>query len=123
MNLLLFVLAWLTAAPSSSCFQKDMAASVIVHTKKMTKDPKTNIVDREYGICSGIYIYKRYILTAAHCFRGLNIIGIWARGPNEQYGYPVHLVALNSLDDLALLEAPYAHKYVPLGPSPRVGAK
>jgi len=75
---------------------------------------------RMRGGCSGTYVDPTHILTAAHCFE-LPIEYVWARGPNESVGYPVHVIRLSAAKDLALLEVPYSHPYVRLAKLPKRG--
>lgn len=103
-----------------SMIQKDLEASVLLHSKviknKGTKDEK-----RGFFGCSGTFIDKRLILTAAHC---VDITAqVWARGPYESIGYPVHLIAFDRKKDLALYEVPFNHAFVKLGPMPKRGDK
>lgn len=75
---------------------------------------------RSMGGCSGTYITPTKILTAAHCLNA-PIEFIWARGTKNKVGYPVRVIRKSPSQDLALLEAPYPHAYVRLGPAPKVG--
>ncbi len=83
---------------------------------------KTRMVDghRYMGGCSGTYVAPRVILSAAHCFTD-DPEFIWARDVNQKVGYPVKLLVMWKSHDLALLEAPFDHKYAKLGKSPRQG--
>lgn len=99
--------------------EKDMKASVLLHMKgfRVAKGG----IHRVQGGCSGTFVDPTHILTAAHCFEGYTPVWIWARGPDEILGYPVHLVRLMGAKDLALLESPFPHPYVKIGNSPRLG--
>jgi S1-C subfamily serine protease len=99
--------------------QKDLAASVVLHIKTITVNKKGE-KERGFYVCSGTYISPYTILTAAHCFVGTDI-SIWARGPYESVGYPTHLVYWDKKADLAILDAPFGHTYVKLGPVPNWG--
>jgi S1-C subfamily serine protease len=102
--------------------QKDLAASVLLHIKeeKKVKFGEFEFKDYQYYGCSGTYIASHVILTAAHCVPKLNDL-IWARGPYEVIGYPVHLIYWDKKADLALLDAPFGHPYVKIGLVPDRG--
>jgi serine protease Do len=76
---------------------------------------------RSWGGCSGTYVAPTLILTAAHCFVDHDVEFVWARGINDDVGYPAKLIRLNAAKDLALLEAPYNHPYSELGALPKRG--
>jgi S1-C subfamily serine protease len=104
-----------TAKPS----EKDLNASVLLHMK--FKEHRHEGIDVPHLIeCSGTYIEEQVILTAAHCFEFPNE-KVWARGPNDIVGYPVHLVAWDKKKDLAILYTPFKHNYVKLGKMPKRG--
>jgi S1-C subfamily serine protease len=90
---------------------KALNASVLLHMKTPLKSGEVM-----YSECSGTYIDKFHILTAAHCFEEKEGFPkyVWARGPNESVGYPVKLVRFSRAKDLALLEVPYNHSYIRL---------
>lgn len=95
---------------------KALNCSVLLHMKSFKKEDR-----RVYSECSGTYIAPNMILSAAHCFTGINQEFIWARGPNESIGYPVKLIRLSGARDLALLESPLRHSYAKLGNMPQQG--
>lgn len=98
---------------------KDLKASVLLHTKTVGLD-KDGIRQRSYSGCSGTFIGPYTIITAAHCFE-TPTTQVWARGPYESVGYPVHLVAWDKKKDLALLDVPFKHPYVKIGRLPQRG--
>lgn len=102
--------------------QKDLAASVLLHIKEQETKKFGGFEFKSYAYfgCSGTYIAPHTILTAAHCVSKLED-KIWARGPYEVVGYPVHLVYWDKKADLALLDAPFGHPYVKIGLVPDRG--
>lgn len=99
---------------------RDMKCSVLLHMrgKRMGHNGKMHTIRAG---CSGTYISPMEILTAAHCFEGYDVEKVWARGPNEILGYPVHFERSNVGMDLALVVSPFPHPYAKLGASPHVG--
>jgi len=102
--------------------QRDLAASVLLHikTKQVTKLGGFEIQYYAYYSCSGTYISPTTILTAAHCVAHLDD-KIWARGPYNVLGYPVHIIAWDKKADLMLLDAPFHHEYTKIGTVPNRG--
>lgn len=98
---------------------RDLKASVLLHTKSVRTNDK-GIKERSFSGCSGTFIRPYTILTAAHCFESAST-QVWARGPYESVGYPVHLVALDKKKDLALLDVPFKHPYAKIGAQPKRG--
>lgn len=124
MNLLLiaFLLTPMVVNPfanSKKYVLRDLKASVLLHTKTVGVD-KNGITQRRFSGCSGTFVGPYTILTAAHCFE-TPTTQVWARGPYESVGYPVHLVAWDRKKDLALLDVPFKHPYVKIGKLPRRG--
>jgi S1-C subfamily serine protease len=105
-----------------SAAQKDLTASVLLHMKvaKKAKMGKSTETVYEYFGCSGTYIAPHTILTAAHCISNMDD-QVWARGPYNLVGYPVHVVYWDRKADLALLDAPFGHPYVKIGSLPERG--
>ena len=99
---------------------KDLKVSVLLHIKTITIGKRGIIREAHYSGCSGTFIGPYTILTAAHCFETPTTM-IWARGPYESVGYPVHLVAWDKKKDLALLDVPFKHSYVNIGSLPKRG--
>jgi len=95
-----------------TAYEKDMAASVLLHMKWQTDKGFA------YGGCSGTYILPDVILTAAHCVESPQT-NLWAKGINDHFGYPVHLIAWDKRLDLALLQSPYKHYYIHIGKVPK----
>jgi serine protease Do len=121
------LLAWILAATLTPFYptsftnqnkvtQRALSASVVLHMKfvRVGSDGITKI---GYAGCSGTFVSKYTILTAAHCVSNFND-KVWARGPDEKVGYPVRLVFYDRSKDLALLEAPFKHTYCKLGDMP-----
>jgi len=124
MNLLLIALLLtpMVVNPFSnrkSVVLKDLKASVLLHTKTVATG-KDGRREAHFSGCSGTFIGPYTILTAAHCFETPTTM-VWARGPYEAVGYPVHLVAWDKKKDLALLDVPFKHPYVNIGSLPKRG--
>ncbi len=120
--LLLVPLLLVNAVPTHrKAAQHALASSVLIHSKIVVKNAKGQ-TEKHFIGCSGTYVSPFLILTAAHCFNGVEAT-TWARGPYESVGYPVHLVYWDKKADLALLDAPFGHPYVKIGSVPKWGDK
>lgn len=99
---------------------KALKTSVLIHIKVKVKD-KEGKERTVLGGCSGTFVSKDEILSAAHCFNGYTTINIWVRDI-EGKSYSAELIKLDSPHDLALLHVPgLHHKYAKIGKRVKIG--
>jgi serine protease Do len=99
---------------------KALEASVLIRMKAKIKDKqgKEHILE---GGCSGTFVSKDEILSAAHCFDTLPLTNIWVRDTSGK-SYSAELIKLDVKHDLGLLRVPgLHHKHVKLGKHLTVG--
>lgn len=99
---------------------KALEASVLIRMKAKIKD-KQGKEHTLLGGCSGTFVSKDEILSAAHCFDSNHITNIWVRDINGK-SYSAEVIKLDVGHDLSLLRIPALHhKYVKLGKHLKVG--
>ena len=111
--LVLSTLLLTSCVPSRS---NPVDSSVLIHVKVQRDDGK-----RGWGTCSGVYVEKNTILTAAHCFEvpeGMELLQVWV-GKNDGTSAKGEIIDLSPERDLALVHTQLDGIPVPLAHSVR----